>query len=91
MSLRDSSIAALVSAFGTSSSIGNAWSLTTRFRKIRTASDTDNPIAANGLGGLGFDVVIDTDMEHGTFTHLELLKKNLPEAYVPHTRDIQGV
>src|SRR5690606_28053247 len=42
-----SSIASRVLALGTFSSSGKAWSLTTRLSRMRTASDTDSPMAAS--------------------------------------------
>src|SRR4029077_3857757 len=47
--LRASCIAVAVAAFGTFTSKGRAFSTATRVNRTRTASDTDNPMAANVL------------------------------------------
>jgi hypothetical protein len=75
MSLRDSSIEARVSAFGTLSSIGKRLIVYHALKEDADGIRHRHTHSRQGLASLRFYVVIDTYVEHGALTHLELLKK----------------
>ena len=51
-----------------------AWSLTTRLSRMRTASDTDSPMAASAFAGLRLDFVVHPDVQHRGMSHDRILR-----------------